>query len=321
MIEHEGPEPPDSSVSISLDICDNTLDDAQLRRRCPLDNRRHDNFRTPRQRSAGQLDELPAELLVQVLSYVDIPSLTHFRRVNRRAVDLVSSIPQYKAIYQHCPDILRAMISIQADAFSCERLYEVLCSTRCSTCEHFGSYLYLIDCRRVCWFCFTERPEFLPLTIGRASECYRLDPARSDGAVSGRKLLSTANPPSVLSLPGRYSCGLHDGVLVRKRLKLFDRRAVVRDTMSHEPSEEKHHSKREAGRYMAIITAPYLFDAGRRADWGYFCLGCREAEEEEKSMFFRIKYTRQGISAHLKKYGPVVRDPETYYDFMHAIVP
>jgi hypothetical protein len=27
----------------------------------------------------------------------------------------------------------------------------------------FGGYLYLITCRRVCFLCFTEKPDYLPL--------------------------------------------------------------------------------------------------------------------------------------------------------------
>jgi hypothetical protein len=59
-----------------------------------------------------QLDQLPAELLIQVLLYIDIPSLTVFRRVNRRAMQLVDSVPQYAAIINYCPNTIRAILSI-----------------------------------------------------------------------------------------------------------------------------------------------------------------------------------------------------------------
>lgn len=62
--------------------------------------------------SAGQLDQLPAKLLIQVLLKIDIPSLTHFRRVNRRAMELVDSVPQYAALIRHCPNIVHAVLSI-----------------------------------------------------------------------------------------------------------------------------------------------------------------------------------------------------------------
>lgn len=68
---------------------------------------------------------------------------------------------------------------------------------------------------------------------------------------------------------------------------------------------------------MAIITAPYLLDAGRQADWGYFCLGCGE-EKEEKTRHFRIKYTREDMLEHGARYGPVERMPRIPGRFMHV---
>jgi hypothetical protein len=103
---------------------------------------------------------------------------------------------------------------------------------------------------------------------------------------------------------------------VGKRLQLFDRRAVVQDPDgSGLPKVDK--TTREPQRFMAIITAPYLFDSGRQVDWGYFCLGCQE-EKDEKTKHFRIKYTREEISDHLARYGPVKETPRIPGRFMHV---
>ena len=160
------PDLSDFALYTKQNICDNTLDNAQLETRCPLDNGRHTNVSIPTRYSAGQLDQLPAELLIQILLQIDIPSLTHLRRVNRRTMELVNSVPQYTAIIKHCPNIIRAILSIEADAFDCGTLYRTLSTNRCSTCNRFGDHLYLINCCRVCYFCFTQRPEYFPLTVG-----------------------------------------------------------------------------------------------------------------------------------------------------------
>ncbi|KAH7186525.1 hypothetical protein DER44DRAFT_188546 [Fusarium oxysporum] len=308
----------DFTTYTKQNICDNTLDDAQLVTRCPLDKGRFTDASNPPRYSAGQLDQLPAELLIQVLLYIDLPSLTRFRRVNRRAMELVDSIPQYDAIVKHCPNIIRAILSIQADAFDCDVLYTTLSTTRCSTCERFGDHLYLIDCRRVCYFCFTRRLEYFPLTIGRASSFFTPDGTQQRSAITSRQRLRAANPPSILSLPGRYCTAWtsEGGNLVRKRLQLFDRQAVIQDlTGSGLPKLDK--TTREPQRFMAIITAPYLFDSGRQADWGCFCLGCKE-EKEEKTKHFRIKYTREEVSEHIARYGPVRETPRIPGRFMHV---
>lgn len=97
-MEKTYPDLPNFTTYTKQNICDNTLDDAQLVARCPLDNGRCSVASTPAHYSAGKLDQLPAELLIQALLYTDVPSLTCFRRVNRRAMQLVDSVPQYAAI-------------------------------------------------------------------------------------------------------------------------------------------------------------------------------------------------------------------------------
>jgi len=285
--------------------------------RCPLDNGRCIDASIAPHCVVGQLDQLPTELLTQVLLYLDLPSLTCFRRVNRRAMEIVDSLPQYAAIFRHCPNIIRAIISIQADAFDCHTLYKTLSTTRCSTCERFGDHLYLIDCRRVCYLCFTRRPEYFPLTIGRASSFYSPDKSRQHRVITSRQRLRAANPPRVLSLPGRYCTAWagEGGNLVQKRLELFDRRAVVQGAGSGHSKVEK--TTREPLRFMAIITAPYLFDSGLQVDWGYFCLGC-EDEKCEETKHFRMKYTREGMKEHIERYGLVKETPRIPGRYMHV---
>lgn len=108
-------------------------------------------------------------------------------------MELVDSVPQYAAIIKHCPDIIRAILSIQADAFDCHTLYTALSTTQCSTCERFGDHLYLIDCRRVCYFCFTRRLEYFPLTIGLASGLFTPDGTQQRGAITSRQRLLAAS--------------------------------------------------------------------------------------------------------------------------------
>jgi len=50
-----------------------------------------------------QLDRPPAELVIEILSQPDIPSLTRFRRLNPRAMQFVNSVKQHTAIIKHLP--------------------------------------------------------------------------------------------------------------------------------------------------------------------------------------------------------------------------
>ena len=311
------PHSPDFALYVcrTHNICDNTLDNAQLETRCPLDNGRHDCTPISTCFSTNKLDRLPVELLIEVLLRLDIPSLTRFRSLNRRTMALVNSVRQYTAIIEHCPNIIRAIVSIHADAFDCGTLYGTLCTSRCFTCNRFGDHLYLIDCRRVCYFCFTRRAEYLPLTIRGASKFFAKPQSKFK---SSRKLLELAKPPSILSLPGRY-CGAwttRGGGSQPRRLRLYDRRAVVQSLTGRGlPQSDK--TTNETKRYMAIISAPVLLNSGRQVDQGFFCLGCRE-ETDEETKHYRIKYTTEEMSEHMARYGRVERTPRIPGGFMHV---
>ncbi|KAF8155398.1 hypothetical protein B0H34DRAFT_713106 [Crassisporium funariophilum] len=71
-------------------------------------------------------------------------------------------------------------------------------------CNRFGYCLYLIDCCRVCYLCFTRRAEYFPLTSCEASKFFTPNAKPPSNAESSRKLLELVKPPSILSLPGRY---------------------------------------------------------------------------------------------------------------------
>ena len=300
-------------------ICDNTLDDAQLETRCPLDNGRHDCTPISTCFSTNQLDRLPLELLIEILLHLDIPSLTRFRSLNRRAMEIVNSARQYTAIIEHCPNIIRAIVSIQADGFDCGTLYRTLCTSRCSTCNRFGDHLYLIDCCRVCYLCFTRRAEYFPLTSREASKFFTPNAKPQRNAKSSRKLLALAKLPSILSLPGRYCYAWTErGGTRRRRLRLYDRRAVVQ-SLADSGLPQSDRTTREPKRFMAIISAPVLLNYGRQVDRGFFCLGCRDSDKsEEEPEHFRIKYTTEGMSGHIASYGRVERSLTIPGEFMHV---
>ncbi|KAI0390401.1 hypothetical protein F5Y17DRAFT_468947 [Xylariaceae sp. FL0594] len=239
-------------------IVDHTLDDANLEARCPLGKGR---YLLPPQHTLGQLDMLPLELLTYVLLALDIPCLTTFRCVNRAAIGLVDSLHPYRVVLRHCPDILRAIVSIDARSFDCSTLYETLSATKCEGCDRAGNYLYLITCKRLCHFCHTTNPDYFPVT----------------------------------ATPGKLS---------RRRIRLFDRQAVLKSALTGDESiRQEDLTYGEPSRFMAIISAPFLDSTGLSADWGYFCAGCRESKGFHRN--YRNKYTASGIVDHIRRYGPV----------------
>ena len=108
----------------------------------------------------SQLDSLPLEILWDIVPRLDLQTLSNFRLVNRRAYHLLGSHPQYKAIIAHARNALCGILSIQAGRWiTCKTLYDTLCTPECEHCGDFGGYIYLLGCRRVCFFLFVAREE------------------------------------------------------------------------------------------------------------------------------------------------------------------
>lgn len=269
-------------------IVDHTLDDARLGARCPLDYGRHHGQPT---RRVGRLDVLPLELITQILLGLDLPSLISFRRVNRRAAVLVDSVHEYRMVYNHCPDIIRAIVSVDAKHFNLRTLFGTLSTTRCASCHRFGDYLYLITCKRVCYLCFTTDILYFPVPATVA--------AKYTGLPRGRLTCL----PHVRSLPGHYT---ERGKLSRRRITLFDRQSIqTRASDMSQPLDEIRPradlTTREPRRYMSIIPAPYFTSDRRSAHWGLFCNSCIDSKSPETN--FRIKYTEEEFKRHMARYG------------------
>lgn len=273
-----------------LSIVDQTLDDIDLHIRCPLDNGRHHG---QQQHSAGTLDRLPAELVAQILLALDLPSLTTFRRVNRRAMDLVDSVYEYQMIFRHCPGVLRAIISIGARHFDCATLFKTLSAGDCATCDRFGHCLYLITCKRVCYYCFTENVSYFPISAMVVAKRTSL---------TRRELESL---PHVLSVPGLWTA---PGKVATRRIVLFDRQALLKRASEasgqtfDETLGQLDYATKETRRFMAIISAPQFISSGHSADWGLYCTGCVD-DAGGPATNSRNTYTRDDIADHIARHG------------------
>ncbi len=183
------------------DIDGATIDINSLRRNCPLDQssassriiRSND---TPATQSLSQLDRLPLETMQQIVEDFDLQTLTDFRAVNQRAMSVIDSIPRYREILTHVPDILRALLSTKlARHFDLSHLCSELHSDECFLCGSFGAFLFLPDCRRCCWLCLCEAEDTLPISGAQAKDSFEL----TNDALLGM--------PTMLTLPGTYVVG------------------------------------------------------------------------------------------------------------------
>lgn len=203
------PIPLDKLTHFQPNLKECTLDDQDLEQSCPLDNGKHHiNLK----HDLGNLDALPVEMLSMILIQIDLRTLTDFRRVNNRAMQVVDSILEYKLIINHSPDALRSLLSIDlASYFSCQDLIRVLNDSTCEECGDFGGFIYLLTCRRVCFLCFCEKSRFYLLTTLEAGRMFGLD--RNSISVLPALI---ASPDAILRV--RISAGLAEISSITKKL-------------------------------------------------------------------------------------------------------
>lgn len=82
--------------------------DDSLEHLCPLDNERHHVIPTS---DLGTLKKLPLEFLDLISIETTLRTLTDFRRVNKRAMQVVDSVRVYQSILKQSPGSICAMLS------------------------------------------------------------------------------------------------------------------------------------------------------------------------------------------------------------------
>jgi hypothetical protein len=306
-------------------LIDHTLDDNGLEDKCPLDNDKH--YIDP-QYHLGVLDHLPLELLCNILLKTDIRSLTDFRCVNQRAMEVVDSILEYQLILGNCPALLRGLLSTGlGSSFSCEDLVRTLHAYDCATCGDFAGFVYIITCKRVCFLCFSEKPEYFPLQLPEAERKFGV----------GRGFFSSL--PMLRSIPGHYS---PNGNTCKTRYTLVD------PTLAHRLSVEHHGSKQvmeqcvadaaqrsleaylqrvkvqsgktvsrrapninsregqilDPRRFMAIISVPWIKRLTNTVEWGFHCTVCRK-QHRCRPLHWRRRYCSETFEHHIAQCGIV----------------
>ncbi|KAJ4291232.1 hypothetical protein N0V88_006232 [Collariella sp. IMI 366227] len=290
------------SSPYDVSVC-GTLDDLDLRAQCPLDNGRH--FTRPSgttlQAPAGVLEHwLPLELIHLILVKLDIPSLTTFRRVNRRAMALVNSLHQYQVLITHTPNMIRAILSVNATSFSLRTLCATLARSppNCESCGCLAGYLYLITCHRLCRLCISRKHIYRPVKLG--------DPALITVAAADDPRLKKI--PQVLTVPGKYL--FSPAQPLQERTPVLDRRAVLE--IFFDGNEERLQELESLGTggvaisqnwwkfalarmmlsHVALVSAPVSLDfAGEgKAEWAMYCKSC-------------MAYRRKKFLKHCKEAG------------------
>jgi hypothetical protein len=109
----------------------------------------------PSRADLGSMSVLPIEIVQEICLRLDLRSLTRIKVVNRQMSNMVAGIPQYQNVTSQSLTILRGLLSVEIGGrITCQMLYEKLKDEACETCGGYGTHLYLLKFKRVCYMCF-----------------------------------------------------------------------------------------------------------------------------------------------------------------------
>ncbi|KAJ8070520.1 hypothetical protein OCU04_000894 [Sclerotinia nivalis] len=293
-----------------------------LQRHCPLDNGRL-RPRTAQVSASpstvGSLECIPLEIIHMILNLLDLQCLTDIRAVSWRARALVDSVPKYNAIVTHCPDALRALLSMRmAVHFTASDIFEALCTQSCFGCGQFGPFLDMFTAQRCCFDCLAHSDSLLSMTASSARKEFGLD------------LKTMRTIPTLLSIPGEYS---ESERTYRRRTRLvrmlsasaakshyhdigtLHRRPASPAMSSPHPPEPRltrnsHRSLQKFDgytqnphRFMPMLRFPSLDRRTGKLDWGVSCQACHHGPRDERGGYcdWNTVYSTSGYIGHFQK--------------------
>lgn len=280
---------------------------------------------------AGALEVLPIEILHEAFPRLDLRSLTYLRLVNRRTMRLVDALPQYSDIIKHAPNALRGILAIGTGSWvSCKALDTSLCTARCEQCGDFGSFLYLLTCKRVCFLCLSSDDVLLPLSPSQACRKF------------GLKRHHFADLHQMKTTPGTYSpnrkkvlkpgtlldhehvrlagINLHGSLaameqyVAQKQARMLEayNAAQTEQDSSGPPARARRRPPAldsfdgrsgNPHRFVAIARVPWLDRASRRVERGFYCVGCERSHR--KPCHWRILFAADTFEEHLTNCGEI----------------
>lgn len=304
------------------------IDPKMLEQNCPLAQLSSIAGSNPTSlQTLGQLDLLPLEIIHSILQLLNLQTLTLMQSINHRSKLLVDSLPQHREIVTHAPNALRAILSTGLSRqFTINDLSTALRAEECFDCGEFGTYLYLLECRRYCSLCLAEDPNIqpvprclvrlifgLPPQIIHKLPCmqslplrYSMDRPQREG---DKKRVPLVNLNAAREAAKKFHGSeeaMESHVLIQDLLRFTYSRGGVGSRMSFWMQRRKQMQNKRGGSsigpLMASIRFPTLDASSGTLEWGLSCKGCRDrpTTDDELDECAAI-YTRRGYLAHYEK--------------------
>ncbi|KAM3562220.1 hypothetical protein ARSEF4850_002866 [Beauveria asiatica] len=244
----------------------------------------------PPRGGAGALGRLPTELVQEILFQLDLQTLTDFRPVNRRAWELTTYLPRYRAILKYASTALRAILKTGTGDGS--RAENCLTSFAAQSAKNAA---ILLD------------------TSTRASRKFALINAVLDGLPNMRAVPGIYSPnenkiATRMALVD-YEAARRAGIALYGSLTAMKRR--VRDSGNESKADPFDGMSGNPLRLAAIVQLPWLNRTTEIMDPRFHCLGCQRARE--RPLHYRRRFTDVSFGKHLHMSGSIQADGEQSY--------
>ncbi|CAJ2500893.1 Uu.00g037460.m01.CDS01 [Anthostomella pinea] len=277
---------------------------------------------------ASRIESLPYEIKLQIVSLLDVCVVNDLRLVCSSLRELVDAHLDFQLV-QALPKLMRAVCHLGCRYYTLATLAAAVRDNRCSCCQNYGDYLYLLTAERLCYHCFREQPDYVPKAIKAPSPSLL-------AALESKAPLATV-PPGAYGLFGKARLERPQLVIDRwalAHLSAQERQQLGGDNDSlgdSEPETERqgylsqtslNHSSPWAtallpARYTVVLPAPYWEQETQTFHAGVFCRACAMSAETQshpprclpRSLFWDYPYRRytekEGMRRHMEECGPV----------------
>ncbi|KAG5790821.1 hypothetical protein H9Q69_010116 [Fusarium xylarioides] len=231
----------------------------------------------------GLFDNLPSDVMNNILVQLDIQSFRNFRNVNAAAHSITGTALDCKEVLEHGQSafvsIIRAGLSRN---ITIGEIHLALTSSKCGFCEEYGPLLFLPTCTRVCHECLCTSPRTAMIGSEEILPFYtRFGMYRGHGNRS--HLLKSLAKSSIASVrvrnhlrPDQMVKGIR-GVLVDDLFWYCEELGIETTDAMRFLFENEWLQYRTA----ASINFPYLNTSTGELENGRSCRGCQEAFEEQ----------------------------------------
>ncbi|OAA55075.1 F-box domain-containing protein [Niveomyces insectorum RCEF 264] len=143
--------------------------------------------------SLGVLDQLPPEIMMAILSLLDLQSTARFASVCFLGRSPAHASRAYRDVVAFALEALFALKRLGlAGAHSVADLHAALCAERCTSCNDYGVFLFLPTAERCCWECVRHNPQLRLLSLRDAKRFFVLSKRSVDEL------------PRIHVIPGEY---------------------------------------------------------------------------------------------------------------------